>query len=164
MAVSGPRESQRTRYETWLAIIGITVLSFAIRYVMLDRYPAPPSGDFGNYLNIVNIIEGTDVTGHGLRYPPLFFLILAPFINLLGPLSALKIVAAAIASSSCIPMFLLAKRWSNYPGAVSVTLLFTFSQAMAEMTAWGEIAYIRTRTCRVQRPLRRCHSAAALTV
>jgi hypothetical protein len=112
-------------------------MSLAIRYFLLDVYSAPPSGDFGNYLNIVNILEGTDVTGHGLRYPPLFFLILAPFIHVLGEIASLKIVAAAVASSSCVPMFLLAKRWANYPAAIAVTILFTFSQAMAEMTAWG---------------------------
>ncbi|MGB2581705.1 MAG: hypothetical protein WBD03_04450 [Thermoplasmata archaeon] len=108
-----------------------------IRFVFLDRYPAPPSGDFGNYLNIANILMGTDVTGQGMRYPPLFFLMLIPVTKTLGAMLGLKVLGAVVASSSCIPMFLWAERKSNFFAAVLVTIAFTFSEAMAEMTAWG---------------------------
>lgn len=116
---------------------GLLLLTTVIRFIMLDRYPAPPSGDFGNYLTQVHIIEGNDVTGYGLRYPPAFFVLLAPLEYLLGPMLATKLAAAVVASSSCIPIFLLARRWADFYSAVAAVVLFTFSQAMAEMTAWG---------------------------
>ncbi|HEX7391846.1 MAG TPA: hypothetical protein VF374_02715 [Thermoplasmata archaeon] len=128
---------RRFRYEIWLGAIGITTIAICVRFVMLDRYIAPPSGDFGNYLTIANIILGNDVTGYGLRYPPLFFLLLIPCVNVLGPTLGLKLAAAVVASSSCVPMFLLMVRRTNYQVAVAATVLLTFSQAMAEMTAWG---------------------------
>jgi len=129
--------SRRIQYELWLGAIGLATLATCIRFVMLDRYVAPPSGDFGNYLTITDIILGTDVTGYGLRYPPLFFLILIPFISALGPMLGLKVLAAIAASSSCVPMFLIMVKRTNYHVAVATTVLLTFSQAMAEMTAWG---------------------------
>lgn len=128
---------KRFRYEIWLTALGITLLSFAIRFALLDRYAGPPSGDFGNYLMISNIIMGKDVTGYGLRYPPLFFLILISFVKAFGPMLGVKLLAAIAASSSCIPMFFFVMRRANYYVAIAITPLFTFSQAMAEMTAWG---------------------------
>lgn len=130
------------REKSWrrinLSIIGILVfVSFAVRLALLDRYVAPPSGDFGNFLIQSNIILGNDVTGYGLRYPPLFFLMLIPFIKAMGPILALKTVQALVASSSCIPFYFLAQRRMDYFAAASLTLLFTFSQTLAEMTAWG---------------------------
>lgn len=133
----GPPSSRRIQYELLLGAIGLATLATCIRFVMLDRYVAPPSGDFGNYLTITDIILGTDVTGYGLRYPPLFFLLLIPFISALGPMLGLKVLAAIVASSSCVPMFLIMVRRTNYHVAVATTVLLTFSQAMAEMTAWG---------------------------
>ncbi|OGS42873.1 MAG: hypothetical protein A3K67_05365 [Euryarchaeota archaeon RBG_16_62_10] len=125
------------RREMWVLLISITVLAVCVRVAMLDRYPAPPSGDFGNYLTIKNILLGNDVTGEGLRYPPLFFVILIPFVETLGPMLGLKVLAAIVAGTSCAPMFLLARKRTGPIAAVGVTLLFTFSQAMSEMTAWG---------------------------
>ncbi len=131
---------QREKY--WrrinLNIIAILVfVSFAVRLALLDRYVAPPSGDFGNFLIQSNIILGEDLTGHGLRYPPLFFLMLIPFVKALGPTLALKVVQAIVASSSCIPFYFLAQRRMDYFAAASLTMMFTFSQTLAEMTAWG---------------------------
>ena len=123
--------------EILLSITILVALSFTVRFIFLDMYPAPPGSDFGNYLTIVNIIKGYDVTGYGLRYPPLFFLMLTPLIQAMGPMLALKTMQAAVASSSCIPFFLLARRWSDWLSAFLATALFTFSQVMGEMTAWG---------------------------
>jgi hypothetical protein len=85
----------------------------------------------------VDIILGKDVTGEGLRYPPLFFVLLTPFVKVFGSMLGLKIFAAIVASSSTVPMFLFVHRRARYEVAIVVTVLFTFSQPMGEMTAWG---------------------------
>ncbi len=120
-----------------MTILGITLLAVDLRFFFLNKFPAAPSSDFGNYLTMVHIIQGNDVTGYGLRYPPLYFVLLAPLIKAVGPMMALKVLQAVVASSSCIPMFLLVERRAGFPSATAVTILFTFSSTMAEMTAWG---------------------------
>ncbi len=142
--VGGPTALQKSwkgalgRWKIEMVVaLGITILGFGIRLFLLNRYPVAPSSDFGNYLTQLHIIQGTDVEGVGLRYPPLFFGFLAPADLAMGGLMATKVLAAAVASSSCIPLFLIARRWIDVPTAAAVVALFTFSQAIAEMTAWG---------------------------
>lgn len=112
-------------------------MSFTIRLAMLDRYVAPPSGDFGNFLTQANVLMGHDVIGQGLRYPPLYFLIQIPFIDIFGPMMGLKVLQAIVGTSCIVPFFLLAERRTEYGTAVVVTILFSFYQTFAEMTAWG---------------------------
>ena len=64
---------------TWLFLISIVVASFIIKFLALNTYEAPSSPDYGNYLTQVNIINGLDVGGLGLRYNPVFFVFLDSF-------------------------------------------------------------------------------------
>ena len=131
------RDLEKRKWFLLLIAMIVTTISACTRFIILNQNPAMPGADFGNYLAVVHIIEGNDVTGEGLRYPPLFFLALIPFIKVFGEMLALKVFSSVVASISCIPFFFLAKRWTRLSVAFGATVLFTFSKYLIDMTAWG---------------------------
>jgi hypothetical protein len=114
------------------------IASFATKFTALNRYAAPPAGDYGNYLTQVDILNGYDVRGQGLRYNPLFYALLDPFLIFFDSLTALKIVASLVFSTATIPFFLLAKKLSNsYLAALITSWTFLFFEGYSEMIGWG---------------------------
>jgi hypothetical protein len=114
------------------------IASFAIKFTALNKYAAPPAGDYGNYLTQVDILNGHDVIGLGLRDNPLFFVLLDPFLMFLDALTALKVVASLVFSVAAIPFFLLAKKLSNsYLAALITSWTFLFFEGYSEMIGWG---------------------------
>lgn len=122
----------------WLSILMIMVISFLIRFTALNKYEAPPSCDYGNYLTQVDILHGYDVKNWGLRYNPLFFILLDVFLRFFDEFTALKVVASLVFSIVAIPFFLLAKKISgNYLAALICTWFFVFYEWYSEMITWG---------------------------
>ena len=116
----------------------IMVISFLIRFTALNKYEAPPSCDYGNYLTQVDILHGYDVKNWGLRYNPLFFILLDVFLRFFDEFTALKVVASLVFSIVAIPFFLLAKKISgNYLAALICTWFFVFYEWYSEMITWG---------------------------
>lgn len=104
----------------------------------MNKYAAPPGADYGNYLTQVSILNGHDVNGLGLRYNPLFFVLLDPFLMFFDALTALKVVASLVFSTAAIPFFLLAKKLSNsYLAALITSWTFLFFEGFSEMIGWG---------------------------
>jgi len=122
----------------WLPLMLPIVVSFAINFTSLNSYIAPPGPDYGNYLTQVSIINGHDIIGLGLRYNPIFYVLLDPFLTLFDELTALKIVASIVFSVAVIPFFLLAKKLSHsYLAALITSWTFVFFEGYSEMIAWG---------------------------
>jgi hypothetical protein len=103
----------------------------------LNTYAAPPSADPGNWLTMVNILRGYDVTGRGLRYPPLSFLLLDLLLRFFGELTALKLMGSLAFSIIVIPFFCMARKLSSNALALCSAVIFAFSPAFSEMVAWG---------------------------
>jgi hypothetical protein len=122
----------------WLFLFLIVFISFIVKFVALNKYEAPPSPDYGNYLTQVNILNGLDVGGNGLRYNPIYFLFLDLFLRFFEPFTALKILSALVFSIAAIPFYFLAKKFSNSDlAAVVSSIFFIFFELYSEMIAWG---------------------------
>jgi len=122
----------------WFFLLLIIAISFIVRFVALNKYEAPAGCDYGNYLTQVNILNGHDVEGLGLRDNPLFFILLDAFLLFFDKFTALKIVASLVFSIAAIPFFLLARRLTNsYFAALVTCWIFVFFEGYSEMMAWG---------------------------
>ena len=122
----------------YLFLFLIVVTSFSIKFVALNKYEVPPSCDYGNYLTQVDILHGYDVEGHGLGYPPLFFLLLDLFLRLFDAFTALKVSASLVFAIIAVPFFFLNKELTNNCLASLIgTWFFVFFQGYSEMIAWG---------------------------
>ena len=97
----------------WLVLALIVTISFVIKFIALNKYEAPPGADYGNYLSQVNILHGYDLRGLGLRYNPLYFILLDAFLRITETFIALKIVASLLFSIIAIPFFLLLRKLSD---------------------------------------------------
>lgn len=122
---------------TWILLIFFLIVSFILKFSVLNKYPAPPGNDPGNYLTIASAFRGSDVTGFGLRFPPLFFLFLNFLLYFLDDFLALKIAGALTSTIIGIPFFFLVKKISDEPTALLSTVFFTFGFEFAGMPAWG---------------------------
>ena len=121
-----------------MLILLIAIISFAVYFVGLNRYRAPPGCDYGNYLTQVEILRGNDLRGWGLRHNPIFFVILDIFLKLFEEFTALKIVSSLVFAVIAIPFFLLARKLSGSPLAAAIcTWLFVFFISNSEMISWG---------------------------
>lgn len=121
-----------------LSVIILFVVSFAVNYTMLNAQIAPPGADYGNYLTQVDILQGNDLRGLGLRHQPLFFVFLDLLMNFFDELPALKFAASLVFSIIVFPFFLVAKKLShNSFAALISTVLFVFFISYAEMIMWG---------------------------
>jgi len=121
-----------------LLILLIVIISFAVYFVGLNRYKAPPGCDYGNYLTQIEILRGNDLRGWGLRHNPVFFVILDVFLRFFEEFTALKIVASLVFAVIAVPFFLLARKLSGSSlVAVICTWLFVFFISNSEMISWG---------------------------
>ncbi len=106
---------------------------------MLNNYTAPPGADYGNYLTQVNILNGNDLRGWGLRHQPLYFVLLDGLTGVFDAFTALKVGAALVFSIIVFPFFFLAKKLAgdNNITAAIATGLFAFFISNSEMITWG---------------------------
>jgi hypothetical protein len=105
---------------------------------MLNTNTAPPGADYGNYLTQVNILNGSDLRGWGLREQPIYIVLLDGFTKIFDSFTALKVASALVFSVITIPFFMLAKKLSGNDVAAAVsTGLFAFFISYTEMIAWG---------------------------
>lgn len=116
----------------------ILILTFTIKFSVLNTFMVPSGADPGNWLTMVNMLHRADATGHGLRYPQIFFLLLYLPLRLgLDEFMVLKVAGALASTIIGIPFFLLARRLSGNLAASLCTLLFLFAEGYSEMIAWG---------------------------
>lgn len=106
---------------------------------MLNNYTAPPGADYGNYLTQVNILNGNDLRGWGLRHQPLYFVLLDGLTGIFDAFTALKVGASLVFSIIVFPFFFLAKKLAgnNNISAAIATGLFAFFISNSEMITWG---------------------------
>lgn len=129
---------ERERWWLWLSLVLVFVSSFIVKLFFLNKYVAPPGADYGNYLTQVDIVHGYDVGGLGLRYNPIFFILLDSILRLLDHFTALKIAASFVFSIVVIPFFFVTKKLTNNRLAALVSAwLFVFYNGYSEMIAWG---------------------------
>jgi dolichyl-phosphate-mannose--protein O-mannosyl transferase len=132
---------ENKRLKRWLPLIlmlAIFSVTFVANFSLLNANAAPPGADYGNYLTQVNILNGDDLRGWGLRHQPVFFFLLDGFTKIFDVFTALKVAAALVFSVIVFPFFFLAKKLSGDNMAAAVaTGLFAFFIAYTEMIAWG---------------------------
>jgi len=120
----------------------IFLISFFVKFLVFDLSNIL-GADYGAYLKWADVLRGLDVVGKGLRYPPLYPILLNAFLICLDEITALKACAAFVYSIIVIPYFLLAKKMFGggiFP--VIVSLLIAFNAQYSEMIAWGGNANI----------------------
>lgn len=118
-----------------LGLLGIA--NYLVRVWMLGRYAAPSSADHGIYLADAHALLGTDVTGFGSAYPPVFLLALVALLSFLGPIPAVQILAPVGALILPFPFYKIVSRYTTKPWAFLGTLLFVLNEGYSEMTGWG---------------------------
>jgi hypothetical protein len=121
----------------WIALALLGVASFAIRFRILARYPALPSPDFAVYLEQAHFLAGQDVSGLGQVLPPASILVLLGMIQVLDPMLALRLFAAAPTAFLALPVFFFVSRYASGPLAMMASILFVFAEGFSEMTGWG---------------------------
>ena len=125
---------ERHRFAIALAVALAAV--FVYRMVALRSHLAL-SLDAGNYLATMHQLFGTDVTGEGLRRPPLIGVALWPLVQLFGPLEATNLLTVAVSVLIGVPFYLLCSRFTGKAVALAVSLLFVFSLRYVEAVSWG---------------------------
>lgn len=107
----------------------------------LGQRALPWWSDGGNWLKHMNALLGNSwpMWDEGpFQYPPLYFILLAPLVAVLGDQWALKLVAIVIFSSMPLPTYLLTSRLfrSRLAGVASAWLV-AIPPALVEMIGWG---------------------------
>jgi len=121
----------------WILLILFLLISFLLKFSALNRYVAPSGSDPGNYLFVADAFQGNDIAGFGLRYPPLFYLLVSLTLKLFDEYTALKIIAGVVATIIGIPFFVLARKLSDGLIALICTVLFVFCFEYFGIPAWG---------------------------
>ena len=123
-----------------ILIVSIIVsITFVADFTLLDKYQAPSGADYGNYLTQVDILNGNDLRGWGLRHQPVYFMILDLLVKIFNDdFLALKVGASLVFSLIAIPLFMLLKKLSgsNIASAIA-TGLYAFFISNTEMISWG---------------------------
>lgn len=130
---------ERHRFAIALAVALAAV--FAYRMVTL-RSQVALGIDAGNYLATMQQLFGTDVTGEGLRRPPLVGVALWPLVRLFGPLAATKLLAVAASVLIGVPFYLLCSRFTGKAVALAVSLPFMFSLRYMDAVSWGFLTLV----------------------
>ncbi len=111
--------------------------TYVVHVWMLGRYAAPPSGDYGIYLADAHALAGTDVTGFGSAYPPVFLIPLLGLLTFLDPVTAVRLLAPAGLLVLPFPFYKIVSRYAGKPWAFLGTALFVLNEGYSEMAGWG---------------------------
>jgi len=126
----------------FLLVIIIFAATFTLKFLIASSFTSL-SADYGAYLRLADIIRGFDIRGTGLRYLPLFPMMLNVFLFFFDELAALKVCAAFLYSIIAIPFFFLSKNFcKNSILAILASLLIVYNYFYSEMMAWGGNANI----------------------
>jgi hypothetical protein len=127
-------------YVVW--IIAVFALSFIVKFSIVYTSKALPT-DYGGYLRWANVLRGIDITGKGLRYPPIYPIILNLFLIPFNQIIALQLCASLLYSIIAVPFFFLASKFcKNNILVVIASLLMVFNIFYSEMMGWGGNANI----------------------
>ncbi|MEM5867212.1 MAG: hypothetical protein QXG39_04765 [Candidatus Aenigmatarchaeota archaeon] len=122
-------------YMIWIAAIFLTSLAIKLYIISLST---SLGADYGKYLTYADILRGRDITGKGLRYPPLYPLLLNIFLILLNEITALKVCASFLYSLIIIPYFFIARKIMEHNiFALAASLLIAYNTFYSEMMGWG---------------------------
>ncbi|MHA1833142.1 MAG: hypothetical protein ACTSV7_04065, partial [Candidatus Baldrarchaeia archaeon] len=113
-----------------------------VKFSIVYTYKALPT-DYGGYLRWANVLRGVDVVGKGLRYPPIYPILLNFFLIPFDQIIALQLCASFLYSIIAIPFFFLASKiCKNKMLALIASLLIVFNIFYSEMMGWGGNANI----------------------
>jgi hypothetical protein len=133
--------------EHYYVYIAIVVAASFVDKLFVASQNVSLGADYGSYLRWADILRGVDIRGEGLRYPPLYPLMLNLFLLFFDKITALKICAALVYSIIIIPFFFLARRISKSTVLpIFASLLIAFNTFYAEMMGWGGNANILALT------------------
>lgn len=118
-------------------IVLIFLVSFLLKFFII-RVNNGLGADYGAYLKWADVLRGFDVTGKGLRYPPIYPALLSFFTSFLDEITALMVCAAFVFSLIVFPYFLLAKKiFGRGAFPLVSSLLIVFNTLYSEMIGWG---------------------------
>jgi hypothetical protein len=121
-----------------IAMVSLIFLaSFLVKMFVLNSSGAL-GADYGAYLRWADVVKGLDVVGKGLRYPPIYPILLNLFLAFLDEITALKVCAALVYSLVAVPYFFATREMFGggvFP--VVASLLITFNMFYSEMMGWG---------------------------
>lgn len=115
----------------------IFFMSFLVKIFVLSSSGAL-GADYGTYLRWAKVVKGLDVVGGGLRYPPIYPILLNLFLAFLDEITALKVCAVLVYSLIAVPYFFATRKMFGggvFPAVAS--LLITFNMFFSEMMGWG---------------------------
>lgn len=121
----------------WILLILFLLISFQLKISAFNRYIAPSGCDPGNYLSAAYAFLGNDIAGFGLRYPPIFYLLVGLLIKLFDKFVVLKVTAVVVSIIIGIPFFVLARKISDNLISLVCTIFFVFFFEYFGMPAWG---------------------------
>lgn len=126
-----------------LAVTFAAALAVVFTYRMVALRSQVALGiDAGNYLATMQQLFGTDVSGEGLRRPPLVGIALWPLAQLFGSLEATKLLAVAASVLIGVPFYLLCSRFTGKAVALAVSLPFIFSVKYMDAVSWGFLTLV----------------------
>jgi len=126
----------------FLLVVIIFMTTFATKFMIANAYVSL-SADYGQYLRFADIIRGFDVRGTGLRYPPIFPILLSIFLLIFDEITALKVCVAFLYSLIIIPFYFLSKKYSeNSIFTIIASCLIAYNYFYSEMMGWGGNANI----------------------
>ncbi|MEM3612934.1 MAG: hypothetical protein QXQ85_03805 [Candidatus Bathyarchaeia archaeon] len=134
--LAGFYEKAEKRTEV-VTVILIFLISFFLKFYLI-RLSNGLGADYGAYLKWVDVLRGFDVVGKGLRYPPIYPLLLGFPLLFLDEVNALIVCAAFIFSVIVFPYFLLARKiFGRGIFSIISSLLIVFNTLYSEMIGWG---------------------------
>jgi len=130
---------RKGKNEKFLEVVFVALtflISFLLKFYIILNIGLSP--DYGAYLKWADVLRGFDVVGNGLRYPPIYPIMLSIPLLFLNEITALTVCAAFIFSVIVFPYYLLARKMFGrgiFP--VISSLLIVFNVLYSEMIAWG---------------------------
>lgn len=120
----------------WALGGGLLALAGA-RFALLSDAPAPPGSDGGNWLAFARELFGEDVKAANVVYPPVMPFLLRALMELLGPLTAVKVLAVASSVLMGVPLYLILRRELHPVLSVALALAFVMAGYQQETLAFG---------------------------
>jgi len=131
----------------WLVLVVLGIANFWIRFTALGRYAALPSPDYGLYLAQAHLLAGADVAQTGPTLPPLTMALLLGLLQVVDPMTALRVFSATPGALLPLPFFFLVSRYAQRSIGLVATAVFVFAEGYSEMSAWGGAPEFFAITC-----------------
>ncbi|MGC8483925.1 MAG: hypothetical protein ACP5OE_09820, partial [Thermodesulfobium sp.] len=136
-----------SRWVIYFSLVSGFLFTFLLRFVILNQYPYPPSGDAAGDIyyahlwlkfQLIGPFNGI-LGGSALGSPPLYyFIIVLPFIYLFPLFLAIKIYMALVPALLVFPSYLLLRRFDcNAYLATIGSMLLALSSPISLMISWN---------------------------